>query len=359
MHTRTFAVPADAGWFMPAEWWPHSRCWMAWPSRKDIWGSCLAQMKKDVAAVAQAITAFEPVSLIAPLASDPEAKQACGGNVEVIASPIGDCWTRDTGPTFLVNDKVGCAGIAWGFNGWGEKYEQPNQYKDDALLARRLLGELKLLAFAGPLVLEGGNLCVDGEGTLLTSETALLNPNRNPYLQRGEVEERLRAYLGVEKVIWLPGNPADCWTDGHLDGIACFCRPGVVIVEMIEDKNDPEYKALEGCRKKLAEETDARGRKLKVLTLMRPREIPSDSEDFCSSYLNFYIANGGIVMPKFGDAKADEAAQKVVAEAFPDRRVVQLRIDTIAKGGGGIHCITQQQPSGQKPVEWSEKPFPN
>jgi agmatine deiminase len=345
MKHRMFGAPADAGWFMPAEWRPHTRCWMAWPSRKDIWGSCLGQVKKDVAAVAQAIAAFESVSLIAPPASAPEAKQACGGSVEVIALPIDDCWTRDIGPTFLVNNNGGCAGIAWGFNGWGEKYKQPNKYKDDALLARRLLGKLELLAFAGPLVLEGGNLCVDGEGTLLTSETALLNPNRNPYLPCGEAEERLRAYLGVEKVIWLPGNPADTVTDGHVDGIACFCRPGVVIVETIEDKNDPEYKALEACRQVLAEATDARGRKLEVLTLMRPREVPSDSEDFCSSYLNFYIANGGIVMPRFGDKRADEAARQVIAEAFPDRRVVQLRIDAIAEGGGGIHCITQQQPS--------------
>jgi agmatine deiminase len=347
---QTSDHPGDAGWFMPAEWWPHTRCWMAWPSRKDIWGSCLAQVKKDVAAVAQAIAAFEPVSLIAPPASVSEAKQACGSNVEVIALPIDDCWTRDTGPTLLVNDKSVCAGISWGFNGWGEKYKQPNKYKDDALLARRLLGELKLLAFAGPLVLEGGNLCVDWERTLLISETALLNPNRNPYLECGEAEKRLRAYLGVEKVIWLPGNSEDWWTDGHVDGIACFCRPDVVLAEMIDDKNDPEYKALEECREKLKKATDARGRELKVLTVMRPREVPSDSEDFCSSYLNFYIANGGIVMPKFGDEKADEVARQVIAEAFPDRRVVQLRIDAISEGGGGIHCITQQQRSSRKPA---------
>jgi agmatine deiminase len=135
-------------------------------------------------------------------------------------------------------------------------------------------------------------------------------------------------------------------TDGHVDGIACFCRPGVAIVEMIEDKNNPEYEALAECRQVLAEATDARGRKIKLLTLTRPHRVPSRSKDFCSSYLNFYIANGGIIMPKFGDDRADEEARQVVAEAFPDRRVVQLRIDTIAKGGGGIHCITQQQPSG-------------
>jgi agmatine deiminase len=265
MSPRTFAAPADAGWFMPAEWWPHARCWMAWPT--PIWGSELEPARKNVAAVAQAIAEFEPVFLIASPDSAAEAAQACGGKVEVIAIPIDDCWTRDTGPTFLVNDKGGCAGISWGFNGWGEKYP----YKEDALLARRLVGEVKLLAFAGPLVIEGGNLCSDGEGTLLTSETAILDPKRNPSLKRGEAEERLRAYLGVEKVIWLPGNPEDTVTDGHVDGIACFCQPGVVIAEMIEDKNDTEYEALAECREKLAEVTDARGRKLEVRTLTRPR----------------------------------------------------------------------------------------
>src|SRR5579884_2689384 len=189
MHSRTFAAPADAGWFMPAEWWPHTRCWMAWPTR--IWGSWLKSAKEDVATVAKAITEFdELVSLIASPDSAAEAAQACGGKVEVIAMPIDDCWTRDTGPTFLVNNKGGCAGISWGFNGWGERYKP---YTEDALLARRLLGELKLLGFAGPLVIEGGNLCSDGEGTLLTSETAILDPKRNPGLTRDEAEKRLRA----------------------------------------------------------------------------------------------------------------------------------------------------------------------
>lgn len=344
MHRRTFIDSlTEAGWFMPAEWWPHAQCWMAWPTR--IWRSQLESAKKDVAAVAQAIAEFEPVSLIASPDSAAEAARECGGKVEVIAIPIDDCWTRDTGPTFLTNDKGGCAGISWGFNGWGERYP----YKQDALLARRLLGELKLPAFAGPLVIEGGNLCTDGEGTLLTSETAILDPKRNPSLQRDEAEERLRAYLGVEKVIWLPGNPADTVTHGHVDGIACFCRPGVVIAEITEDKSDPEYEALKKCRRALDDLTDAQGRKLEVLTLTRPR-VRRPTKDFCSSYVNFYIANGGIIMPEFGDDRADEAARRVIANAFRNRRVVPVRIDTIAKGGGGIHCITQQQPSGQKPV---------
>lgn len=310
-HSRSiYDIPADAGWFMPTEWWPHDRCWTAWPTRKDIWGSWIEPARKDVAAVAQAIAEFEPVSLITSPEAAAQAAQACGGKVNVIAVPIDDCWTRDTGPTFLVSDNGGCAGIAWGFKGWGEKYKP---YTEDALLARRLLGKLKRLAFAGPLVLEGGNLCSDGEGTLLTSERAILDPKRNPGLQRDEAEKLLRVYLGIEKVIWLPGNPAETVTDGHVDGIVCFCRPGVVIADVIEDKDDAEYEALAECCKVLRNATDARGRSLEVRTLTRPRRHPSRSKDFCSSYLNFYIANGGIIMPKFGDDRADAVARQVVA----------------------------------------------
>jgi len=224
----SFNAPAHAGWFMPAEWWPHTRCWMAWPYRESLWRELLEPVKKDVAAVAQAIAEFEPVSMIAPPASAKEAAQACGGKIAIVALPIDDCWTRDTGPTFLVNDKGECAGTAWGFNGWGGKYKP---YADDARLAGRLLAELNLPAFEAPLVVEGGNLCADGEGALLTAESAVVNPNRRAGMQRDQAEEILGAYLGVKQVIWLPGNKADTVTDGHIDGIACFCRPGGAIVK--------------------------------------------------------------------------------------------------------------------------------
>jgi agmatine deiminase len=320
---------------------------MAWPT--GVWRSLLGPVREQVATVAQAVAEFEPVSMIASLVSADEATKACGSKIEIVPIPIDDCWTRDTGPTFLINDEGECAGITWGFNGWGGRFKP---YSEDAQLARRVLEKLELPTFEGPLIVEGGNLCVDGEGTLLTAETAVLNANRNPDLQRDEAEAILRNYLGIKQVIWLPGNNADTVTDGHIDGIACFCRPGVAIAEATEDKTDPEYESLHECRRLLKDATDARERKIEVLTLTRPRRVPSRSKDFCSSYLNFYIANGGIVMPMFGDDRADEAARQVVAQAFPGRRVVQRRIDAIAKGGGGIHCITQQQPSGQKPAAW-------
>ena len=168
-------------------------------------------------------------------------------------------------------------------------------------------------------------------------------------MTREEAEAILRAYLGVEKVIWLPGNEAEEVTRGHVDGIACFCRPGVAITEVTDDTGDPEYGALQECLRALRKAKDARDRPIQVRTLTRPHLPPFPGDDeFCSSYINFYIANGAIFMPAFGDRRADEAARKVVEKEFKDRRVVQLRIDDIAAGGGGIHCITQQQPSGQK-----------
>jgi agmatine deiminase len=348
MNPRLSDAPADAGWFMPAEWWPHTRCWMTWPTQDETrhYGP-LKEVKKVVAAVARKIAEFESVSMIVSRYSAKQAAEACGDAIKIVSLAIDDSWSRDTCPTFLVNEKGQCAGIAWLFNGWGQKFYR---YPKDFRPAEPVLERLKLPSFAAPLVLEGGNLCVDGEATLLISKTAILNRNRNPELSCAEAEKLLRAYLGVDKVVWLPGNAADWVTDGHVEAIACFCQPGVVIAEITEDKNDPEYEALFECRRVLEEATDARGQKLKVLTLMRPREIPSDSEDFCSSYLNFYIANGGIIMPQFGDERADEAARQVIVAAFPDRRVVQLPINAIAEAGGGIHCITQQQPSGQKPA---------
>ncbi len=348
MNHQRFDAPADAGWFMPAEWWPHTRCWMAWPTRNEPRRpGLLDDVRKEVAAVARAIAEFEPVWMIASPHSAEEAAKKCGESITIVPLPIDDSWARDTCPTFLVNEKGDCGGIAWLFNGWGQKFRR---YPKDLRPALPVLTKLNLPTFTPPLVLEGGNFSVDGERTLLISKTAILNRNRNPGLQCDEAEELLRASLGVDKVIWLPGNPADWVTDGHVDGIACFCRPGVVISEMIEDENDPEYEALNECRQALIDATDARGRKLEVRTLTRPCEIPPHSDEFCSSYLNFYIANDGIIMPKFGDKKADKAARQVVAAAFPDRRVVQLPINAIAEDGGGIHCITQQQPSGQKPA---------
>lgn len=265
----------------------------------------------------------------------------CGPNVKVLPLLVNDLWIRDTGPTFLVNDRGHLAGTVWRFNSWGEKYSND---VDDATLAGRLTDYLGHRKFQAPLVNEGGAISVDGDGTLLTTESVLLNENRNPGLSRSEVEALLCQFTGARKIIWLPGSSADRITDGHVDGLAVFARERLVIAEISDDPEDPEYAILQENVRALQLATDAKGRSLSVGTITRPPYNPKWSEDFAASYVNFYIANGAVIMPAFGHRRSDAAAKSVLAEAFPQRQIVALRIDAIAQGGGGIHCVTQQQP---------------
>jgi agmatine deiminase len=208
-----------------------------------------------------------------------------------------------------------------------------------------LLAQLGLESFAAPLVCEGGAISVDGQGMLLTTESVLLNANRNPGMNKAEIEEQLCAFTGSRKVIWLPGSPADPVTDGHIDGIAVFASRGVVIAELTSDPKDPEYAILRENLRALRLATDEKGRRLTVLTLLRPPFNPKWPDDFAATYVNFYLANHAVIMPAFGHPRADAAAAETISAAFPTRRIVSLRIDAIAAGGGGIHCVTQQQPA--------------
>jgi agmatine deiminase len=334
-------LPVDDGFHMPAEWAPHARCWMGWPCRADLWGEGLKAARDAYAAVASAIAAFEPVTMLANAAELDAARDRCGESVACQAMPLDDSWLRDSGPTFVIDGRGGLAGVDWWFNAWGEKFLP---YDQDALIAERLLGQLGVKRFAAPLVLEGGSIHVDGEGTLLTSEECLLNPNRNPGLDRAGIEALLRGYLGVESFVWLGQGLDKDDTDGHVDNIACFVRPGVVMAVTCDDPADPNHAILADNLARLKKARDARGRALEVIELPLPREPRYlSSQRLALSYVNYYIANGGIVMPSFGDAH-DEPARDIVARAFPDRRVVQVPAGDVLVGGGGIHCITQQQP---------------
>ena len=333
--------PVDDGFHMPAEWAPHARCWMGWPCRADLWGEGLEAARETYAAVACAIAAFEPVTMLANPDQLDEARRHCGEGVTCQAMPLDDSWLRDTGPSFLVDGRGGIAGVDWHFNSWGEKYLP---YDQDALIAGRLLAELGVRRYAAPLVLEGGSIHVDGEGTLLTTEECLLNPNRNPDLDRAGIEELLRRYLGVSAYVWLGQGLDRDETDGHVDNIACFVKPGVVMAVTCDDPADPNHAILADNIARLKKARDAKGRALEVIELPLPRAVRyHGSERLALSYVNYYIANGGVVMPAFGDAN-DEAARDIVARAFPDRRIVQVPASAVLVGGGGIHCITQQQP---------------
>jgi agmatine deiminase len=337
---RPMKTPCAQGFRMPAEWAGHERCWMAWPCRKELWENGLAEARQAYAAVARAIAGFEPVTMIAREDDAAQAGALCGPSVTVMTAQIDDSWMRDFGPTFVMNDDGDVAGVSWQFNAWGEKYQG---YADDAALAGRLLDRLGMPQFDAPFVLEGGAIHSDGEGTVLTTESVLLNPNRRMADSRAAAEALLHDWVGAERVIWLPAGLVDDETDGHIDNVACFAGPGRVLARIAPDPSDPNHAGLAANRALLSEARDARGRRLEVVPLPQTTRRDAAGRPLAASYINFYIANGGIVMPSFADAE-DNAAAVVIAAAFPGRRIVQVDARPLDRGGGGIHCITQQQP---------------
>ncbi len=331
--------PADDGFIMPAEWAPHARCWMMWPCREEVWDD-MAATKSGYAAVARAIRLFEPVTMVARPEDVAEAQAFLGPAIDVMAAPIDDSWARDSGPCFLTDGKGGLAGTDFRFNAWGGKYQG---YDNDDRVAARMLEAAGARRFASPLTAEGGGITVDGEGTLITTESCFPNANRNADWTRDEIEAELKRALGVEKVIWIPGDPDETETDGHVDGIAAFVRPGVALVEVTEDPAAEHYAIMQENLKALRGQRDAKGRELELIVIGDASEAESDCWRFCRSYVNSYIANGGVVMPCYG-VDADRAAVEAFRLIYPERQVVPVAIDDIAIGGGGIHCITQQQP---------------
>ncbi|MFD7026753.1 agmatine/peptidylarginine deiminase [Streptomyces sp. NPDC059917] len=327
---------------MPAEWTPHERCLMAWPTRQDLWGAVFDTVKYEYAQVATAIATFEPVTMVALPGSGAEARELCGAGVEVIELPLDDSWFRDSGPIFVLGTDGERAGVDFRFNAWGGKH---HPYDTDDKISAALLDHLGVERVDSRMILEGGSITVDGEGTLITTEQCLLHPNRNPGMSKQEIEAELIARLGVTKVIWLPyGGLLDTETDGHVDGVCAFVAPGKVLVQLPDDPTHPDYERMRANRAVLEAATDAAGRRLEVLELPQSAFVQVDGKETEVGYLNFYIANGGVVVPVAG-LPGDEGALAVIAAALPDRKVVGVRTRVIAYGGGGVHCITQQVPS--------------
>lgn len=328
---------------MPAEWEPHACCWMAWPCSAAVWGNYLSRTQEGYANVANAIAVFEPVRMLAPPGSENRVLSLCSGAVDIVSWDLDDAWMRDMGPNFLSNDAGELAASIFHFNAWGRKY---TWYRKDAALGHRLAETLGIRTFSSPIFMEGGGINVDGQGTLLTTEQCILNPNRNPDISRDEAERELCHALGLKKVIWLKGDPADSETDGHVDGLACFVRAGVVMAELDPDSvpGTERHEILQENIRILESASDAKGRELGVHLINAATGVEPLGDRFYPSYINFYIANGGIVMPCYG-IPADEQALDVVQACFPDREVVQVDVNHIAYGGGAIHCITQQQPA--------------
>lgn len=330
--------PRDHGLYMPGEWTEHSCCWMAWPSRDGMWPNPEAT-EQDYANVANTIARFEPVKMLVPPGKLKSVKALLGDNIEVIEMPIDDSWARDSGPNFLIGGDT-LAGSTWTFNAWGGKYRP---YDQDALMGQRILEHAGAQRFASALVAEGGGITVDGEGTIITTESCFLNENRNPAWSQQEAEAELCRTLGAEKVIWIPGDPEETETDGHVDGIAAFIEPGRVLVEINRDKTDPHYPVGVSNTNALKDQFDAKGRKLELEFIQEGVYHEDQWNGGCSSYINSYLANGAVVVPGYGYDRDGEAVG-TYRSLYPEREIVQVPVNDIAIGGGGVHCITQQQP---------------
>jgi agmatine deiminase len=333
-------TPKQAGFAMPAEWAAHKRTWMMWPCRDEVWDDIEAT-RRDYAAVAHAIREFEPVTVAARPEDYDQARAMLDAEVEVIMSDIDDSWARDAGPCFVTHADGSRAGAQFRFNAWGGKYAP---FDGDAAFSAQVTDMAGVTAFASKLIAEGGGVSVDGEGTIITTDSCFPNVNRNPDWTKDAIEKELMEMLGGEKVIWLPGNPLEDETDGHTDGIAIFVAPGVVLMERPSDHKTEWNRYLQMNLDAMQGQTDAKGREIRIVTVPEAIEAPSRHPKFCRSYINSYIVNGGIVMPVYG-VESDTEVRNIFRELFPGRRVREVRIDNIAIGGGGIHCITQQEPA--------------
>ncbi|MFB7471311.1 agmatine deiminase family protein [Kitasatospora sp. NPDC056184] len=340
--------PADTsaagGWTMPAESAPHTRTFMAWPALEEVWGDQLPGVRQDIAGLARAVARFEPVVLLARPDQADQARQACGSSVEVLDLMVDDLWARDTGPTFVTGPQ-GLAGVDFNFNGWGGKQTHAN----DSQVARTLPAHYGITRLQAPVTGEGGGIEVDGEGTLMATESSWVNENRNPGVSRDRIEAAFKELLGVEKVIWFQGVAGQDITDCHVDALARFAEPGTVLLHRPAADTPPDVwtTASAQARQVLESATDAKGRPLRVVDLPEPdfELIQGAGKDFLATYINYYVCNGGVIVPRFGDPAADDRAAGVIGDLHPGRTVTQVDIHHIAGGGGGIHCATQQQPA--------------
>ncbi len=339
MTEEATVTPKDAGFSMPPEWSPHAATLMSWPTRPELWQGRFDEAKREWAGVARAIVDFEPLIMICKPGDEREVRDRCGSAVEPLAIPIDDSWIRDNGPIFVRDRKGKVAAVKFRFNAWGERF---HPYDSDDTAPYRIAEHLGMQVFTAPFVLEGGSILVDGEGTLLTTEMCLLNPNRNPTMTREQIEEGLRDQLGVDTVVWLPHGMAEdtgpVATDGHIDGVAHYIAPGHVMLLSPEDPADADHDFGQANLLRLQGAQDAKGRAIEVSRL----DVGAGAK---LSYANIYVANGVVITPTADDEKdADAIAQ--ISELFADREVVGVPAVTIDFGGGGPHCITQQIPAG-------------
>jgi agmatine deiminase len=331
---------------MPAEEGLHDRTWMCWPSSRDVWGPDLRSVQDAILEIALTIAEFEPVSLLARPTETAAVRRLAKG-VEVIDAPVDDLWARDTLPNFLTrrraNGTIELGASHARFNGWGGKQISTGDTQLAGLVAKRLGIALTESSLTG----EGGGIEIDGAGTVLAAASSWVNQNRNPGLTRTEIEKAILSMLGAQRMIWVDGLAGHDITDGHIDTLARFVNPSTILVDKpaFNDPDDPWVTVATRTRQQIQHARTAAGGRYKIVEIVQPTTVRGTGDDFLSTYMNYYVCNGGVIAPQFGDAKADAAAHTVLEQLFPDRDVVLLNIDALAAGGGGIHCATQQQPS--------------
>jgi agmatine deiminase len=366
MMKQLTSLPAVDGYLMPGEFEPHWGCIMIWPKRPGSWPFGAKEAKKAFAEIAEAIADSEHVVMLAEADVIDSARELLSDRIQVVLMESDDAWARDTGPTFVVNQRRHVRGINWQFNAWGGEVDGLYaDWRKDDLVAGQFLDAFGYETYdASHFVLEGGSIHSDGQGTILVTESCLLSPGRNPSLTKLEIEEQLKNYLGAKKIIWLPYGIYQDETNEHVDNVCAFVRPGEVILAWTDDKDDPQYEMSLADLKILEQETDAKGNHFIIHKLpipkkpvcIKPEELsgfifePGEDmreagERLAASYVNFYISNGGVIVPQFGD-EHDKVALKLLGECFPERKIYPIYARDIIVGGGNIHCITQQIPEG-------------
>lgn len=358
----TGSTPKRDGFYMPAEYARQKGVWMLWPERRDNWRAAALPAQRAYAAVAAAVSEFEPVTVGASCAQYAVARAMLPAAVRVVELSSDDAWVRDCGPSFVIDGRGGLRGVDWSFNAWGGEVDGLYaQWERDDAVAQKICELERADSYRTEgFVLEGGSFHVDGQGTVMTTEMCLLSAGRNPHLSRAQIEEKLCEYLGAERIIWIRDGIDPEETNGHVDDVACFVRPGEAACIWTEDVHHPFYQAAQAAYETLSNAVDARGRRLKVHKLCLPAELvrlegadtilqvpgsaPRRDGDVCiASYMNFLIVNGGVLVPQYGDAH-DALAIEQLSALFPDRKVVGVQTREIVYGGGNIHCITQQVP---------------
>jgi len=343
------ATPSAQGYAMPPEWAPHRATWLSWPHNRDTWPTQLARVQEIWLQMIIALAPHERVNLLVndhetenAVASQLRQRGAAMGNISLRRISTVDVWMRDYGPTFVTRrgKEKPLACNDWIFNGWGGKYKD---YERDDDVAKKIATLLDVPRFDHRVILEGGSIEVNGAGICLTTSQCLLNPNRNPHLSQGEIEQLLKDTLGVSQVIWLGDGITGDDTDGHIDDIARFVRPATVVCVRTAAARDEDYAALEENYERLQSARGPNGERLDIVSLPCPAPVIHEGTRLPASYANFYIANETVLTPIFGD-RADSRALGVLQELFPDRRVVGLQCAEVVAGLGAIHCVTQQEP---------------